>query len=79
MFKPVLLYTLEVWGAYDKMNLDKWEQDPVECFQLSILSWIKQKGFQFCRSKGSWANIFKTHNLFEHPQVLATFRRTTRK
>ena len=23
--------------------------------------------FQYCRSKRSWANIFKTHNLFEYP------------
>ena len=23
-----ILYTSEVWGSYDKLNLDKWEQDP---------------------------------------------------
>ena len=23
--------------------------------------------FQYCRSKRSWANIFKTHNLLEYP------------
>ena len=30
LFKPMLLYTSEVWGTYDKRNFDKWEQDPVE-------------------------------------------------
>ena len=29
LFKPILLYTSEVWGAYDKLSLDiKWKQDP---------------------------------------------------
>ena len=26
-FKPILLCTSEIWGAYDKLNLDKWEQE----------------------------------------------------
>ena len=26
----------EVWGAYDKLNLDKWEQDPVERFHCQF-------------------------------------------
>ena len=30
LFRPMLLYTSEVWGTYDKRNFDKWEQDPVE-------------------------------------------------
>ena len=34
LFKPILWYTSELWGAYDKLNLDKWEQDLVERFQL---------------------------------------------
>ena len=29
-FSPVLLYSSKVRGAYDKLSLGKWEQDPVE-------------------------------------------------
>ena len=42
LFKPTLLYTSEVWGAYDKLNLNKWEQDPVERFQLYSLGLSKK-------------------------------------
>ena len=31
LLKSILLYSSEVWGAYDKRrNFDKWQQDPVE-------------------------------------------------
>ena len=29
-FQPILLYGSEIWGAYDSINLKKWEKDPVE-------------------------------------------------
>ena len=32
LFAPVLLYSSEVWGAYDSLNLKKWEKDPIERF-----------------------------------------------
>ena len=32
LFAPVLLYSSEVWGAYDSLNLKKWEKDPTERF-----------------------------------------------
>ena len=28
-FAPVLLYSSEVWKAYDSLNLKKWEKDPI--------------------------------------------------
>ena len=30
LFLPMLLYSSEVWGAYDSINPNKWEKDPVE-------------------------------------------------
>ena len=30
LFLPILLYGSETWGAYDNMNIKKWEKDPVE-------------------------------------------------
>ena len=30
LFLPILLYSSEVWGAYDKIDLSKWEKDPIE-------------------------------------------------
>ena len=30
LFLPILLCNSEVWGAYDNMNLQIWEKDPVE-------------------------------------------------
>ena len=42
LFNPILLYTSEVWGAYDKLNLNKWEQDPVERLQLYFLGLSKR-------------------------------------
>ena len=30
LFLPILLYNSEVWGAFDNMNLQIWEKDPVE-------------------------------------------------
>ena len=30
LFQPILLYGSEIWGAYDSINLKKWEKDPVE-------------------------------------------------
>ena len=30
LFQPILLYGSEIWGAYDNINLKKWEKDPVE-------------------------------------------------
>ena len=30
LFLPILLYSSEVWGAYDKIDPNKWEKDPVE-------------------------------------------------
>jgi len=30
LFLPILLYGSEIWGAYDSMNIKKWEKDPVE-------------------------------------------------
>lgn len=56
-----------------------WNRRKITLLILLILSWIKQKVSQCCHSRRSWANIFKTCNLFEYPKVLATFRRTTRK
>ena len=32
LFAPVLLYSSEVWGAYDSLDLKKWEKDPIERF-----------------------------------------------
>ena len=32
LFAPVLLYSSEVWGAYDSLNLKEWEKDPIERF-----------------------------------------------
>ena len=32
VFLPVLLYGSEIWGAYDSLNLNKWEKDPIERF-----------------------------------------------
>ena len=30
LFLPILLHGSEIWGAYDNMNIKKWEKDPVE-------------------------------------------------
>ena len=30
LFLPILLYSSEIWGAYDKIDLSKWEKDPIE-------------------------------------------------
>ena len=30
LFSPILLYNSEIWGAYDSLNFEKWEKDPVE-------------------------------------------------
>ena len=30
LFLPILLYSSEVWGAYDNMDHKKWEKDPIE-------------------------------------------------
>ena len=32
LFAPVLLYSSEVWGSYDSLNLKKWEKEPIERF-----------------------------------------------
>ena len=32
LFAPALLHSSEVWGAYDSLNLKKWEKDPIERF-----------------------------------------------
>ena len=33
LFRPILLYSSEVWGAYDNLDLGKWEKDTVERLQ----------------------------------------------
>jgi len=45
LLAPVLLYSSEVWRAYDSLNLKKWEKDPIERFHsvLQIIPWPKQK------------------------------------
>ena len=30
LFLPIVLYGSEIWGAYDNLNVKKWEKDPVE-------------------------------------------------
>ena len=30
LFLPILLYSSEVWGAYDNIDLKKWDRDPIE-------------------------------------------------
>ncbi|EDO38264.1 predicted protein [Nematostella vectensis] len=30
LFSPILLYNSDVWGAYDAINFQKWETDPIE-------------------------------------------------
>ena len=30
LFFPILLHGSEIWGAYDNINIKKWEKDPVE-------------------------------------------------
>ena len=30
LFLPILLYSCEVWGAYDRTDAKKWEKDPIE-------------------------------------------------
>ena len=68
-------FALRFWGAYI------WRVIHGGAYyrNFTVLSWTEQKGFQCIRSKRCWANIFKTHNLLEYPQVLATCGRTTRE
>ena len=37
LFEPTL-YTSEVWGAYDTVKCDKWEQNPLEITLITIIS-----------------------------------------
>ena len=30
LFLPILLYSSEVWGAYDNIDFKKWDRDPIE-------------------------------------------------
>ena len=30
LFLPILLYSSEVWGAYDNIDLKKWDREPIE-------------------------------------------------
>ena len=30
LFLPILLYSSEVWGAYDNIDLKNWDRDPIE-------------------------------------------------
>ena len=36
LFLPILLYGSEIWGAYDSMNIKKWEKDPVERLHIQF-------------------------------------------
>jgi len=37
-FQPILLYGSEIWGAYDSINLKKWEKDQVERHSFTIIT-----------------------------------------
>ena len=37
LFLPILLYSSEVWGAYDRTDAKKWEKDPIEKNSHTIL------------------------------------------
>ena len=77
LFKPMLLYTSEVWGTYDKRNFDKWDQDPVERLHCQFYKCFL--GLNKRASNVVARNDKPTNNLLEYPQVSATSRRTTRE
>ena len=35
-FLPILLYSSEVWGAYDNIDLKKWDRDPIEKLHIQF-------------------------------------------
>ena len=37
---PILLYGSEIWGAYDDMNIKKWEKDAVERLHTQFYKYI---------------------------------------
>jgi len=62
LFQPILLYGSEIWGAYDSINLKKWEKDPVERLHTQfykILPRPQQKSTKYCRSKRNRTVVIK--------------------
>ena len=40
LFLPILLYGSEIWGAYDNMNIKKWEKDPIERLHIQFYKYF---------------------------------------